>query len=641
MLNPLKAIEKFFYLIRKGLWSYPEYLFTGDTSALAIATKIYNTFRPYSHFVAAVGIVGIVLAYVVNVQQFRVFADNEGNKYIEGVVMGLDENGELQSLSKVNPLYPTLIQLERDLNEIIYEPLIIYEDENTVVPVLAEGITIIQEGADYEFELKSDVFWHDSTETIPRPFGVDDVLRTLEIINEIDTPDNLEISYVQAVKQMAWEKVGNDAIRICTTTPELQEALSEELQNKKCSGVKAEKPILANFLELISFKIMPAHLTGDLNNRNIFLPDPPINKRPIGTGMYKFSTVEDDSITLVRNDDYHSALSQIEQIEFRLFRDRGSVLAALQNGEIHAYNSSVTDTIREMAEFPQVNLYQSPVQKTQYWALYFNLRKDLDDNAVGPDFFQQARVRRAISAAINRERLLLTLLETGEEAVGPIPVDSEFFNSDATWERYNPSRAEVLLEREGWELDPNLGLRLKDNQILTFKLSFVDVPDRRRVVESIRQDLLEVGVEVVPDPRSLDELFNQVVSPKTFDALLYGMNTFIDPDRFELFHSEQSLNLSSYVGSEETVTIQNKETVRIPRVDRLLDRARSFDPVGAKDKRLEDYIQFQELLAKDAPVVFLYHPKFLYFVSSKVENISLDGAKSLEQRFVNIADWTL
>ncbi len=294
-----------------------------------------------------------------------------------------------------------------------------------------------------------------------------------------------------------------------------------------------------------------------------------------------------------------------------------------------------------MSQYPQVRVYKSPVQSNQYWALYFNLRTDLDGNALGPEAFQDVRVRRAISSAIDRDRILITLLGIGEEAWGPIYKESEFFNEAAGWYRYDKARAEKLLDQAGWTFDPNIERRTKDNKILSFKLSYVDVQDRARVVDSIAEDLLEIGVEVIPDPWELEDLFAQVVSPKLFDTLLYGMNTFIDPDRYELFHSQQSLNLASYEGSDETVVIENRETVRVPRVDRLLDRARSFDPTAGKAKRKEDYLQFQELLAKDSPVAFLYHPQFLYYATPLVQYVDLKGATSLEERFRNISNWSL
>lgn len=638
--NPFKAIESVFYALRALLWGYPDLLWGKDDSLATISTRVYKLSRPYSHFLFSSALCVLFIAFLANLSQFKVFAQ-PGDRLIEGVIMGVNGKGELQSLSKVNPLYPTLIQLERDISEIVYEPLIRYNQNRTVTPVLAQTITVIQEGSDYEFDLREGVFWHDSTAKQPRPFSIDDVIRTLEIVSQIDTPDGLDISYVQAIKQMAWEKVGPNAIRICTTTPELQQTLTPDLQNKKCSGVEGDKPILANFLELVGFKIMPAHLTQDINARNIFLPDPPINKRPVGTGAYKFDTVAPNSITLVRNESYHGKIPQIKYLEFRLFKDKATALNALQNSEIHSLGSTSTEFYRDILQYPQVVANKSPVLVNQYWAVYFNLRKDLEDRPLGPAFFQDELVRRGISAGIDRNRIISTLLGNGEEAYGPIYSGNDFFNPDAGWYRFNRDQANQLLDQAGWIMDPNLNLRRKENQLLSFRMSYVDTPDRARVAETIRQDLLLIGVEVTLDPRSLDDLFAQVVSPKLFDTLLYGMNTFIDPDRYELFHSNQSLNLASYVGSEETVAIEGRETVRIPRVDRLLDRARSFDPAAAKSQRLEDYFRFQELLAQDAPVVFLYHPQFLYYVNTRVTNLSLVGAGSLEQRFVNIADWSI
>lgn len=616
---------------RDWAWDYPDHIFLSPNSWWAKVRKLYMLSRPFSHFVSSILLTVLVIAIAFSIVSIPIFSQNK-TTFIEGVAVGVDSAGRLQTLSKISPLLPTAIQLEKDISELVYEPLIRYEQDTSLSLVLAESITRIQEGAEYEFVLKPDVFWHDGTK-----FGVDDVIRSLEIVSELDESNTN--SYVQAIKQMAWERTGERSILICTVRDRAEVVT---LPNK-CSGATGEKPILANFLELISIKIIPAHLASDINARTIDKPEPLLNRFPIGTGKYKFAGAAEKSITLTRNDNYHGALPKIPRIEFKLFRNEEQATSALENGEIHAYATSSTERLREIRSYPQINQIESPVLFNQYWAIYFNLRKDPDGNAVGPAFFQDVNVRRAISSAMNRDRILEVLSGVGEEAKGPIPRTSEFYNPNAGWYDFDRNQALKLLNDAGWIQVGRDGIRTKDGQRLSFKLSYVDNSDRNRVAEVIKQDLKDIGVEMITEPRNLTDLTTLVVTPKQFDTLLYGMNTFIDPDRYELFHSAESakLNLSSYIGSDETVKIEGSGTVRVPRVDKLLEQARSFDPLTAKAQRKDDYSRIQELIAGDTPVIFLYHPQFVYLVNSRVKNLELKNAGSTEQRFRNILNWTL
>jgi len=630
------SIETSLYAIRNALWSYPESLFIGNRSLSHRFATLYQLTRPYSHFVFAILFCLAYGVYGATSYQVKSYF-NESTKLVEGIVTGMDSDGNIQLLTKVNPLLPSSIQLEKDISELVYEPLIRYEQDSSITPVLAKSIVRIQEGADYEFILRDDVLWHDGTK-----FSVDDVVRSLEIVSELDK----ENSFIQAVKQMAWEMTGTNSIRICTKAANAPE-------NLPCSGVNGTKPILANFLELISFKIMPAHLTGDLNALTIDKPDPLINRFPIGTGMYKFAGSDNKRITLTRNDDYYGVLPSITNIEFKLFAEESKAISALETGEIHSLITASTEFSREADQYPQISLYHSPTLTNQYWALYFNLKKNPSGEPMGPAFFQDNKVRQAISSGINRSRLLETLQGNADEAISPI-ASSDFFNSNAGWYRYSKERAETLLDEAGWNvwqdtpIDTEAGatastakIRSKDGVLLEFDLAYTDNFDRQQVVNSIAQDLLDVGVLVHPKAYSLSDLNEQVALPKLFDMLLYGMNTFIDPDRYELFHSDQELNLSSYVGTEESVKIEGGQTVRVPKIDKLLEQGRSFDPDEAKDKRKETYDKVQEILAADAPLVMLYHPKFLYYANSRVENIDLTGVNNLEQRFREIAKWNI
>ncbi|BCX14193.1 MAG: peptide ABC transporter substrate-binding protein [Candidatus Dojkabacteria bacterium] len=683
------------------MWRYPEVLFFGELSLAHKFKKIYNWFIPYSHFVLSFILNLIFFLSFLNLPAF-VQSNSSRDTLIEGVVMGVNENGDVQRINKVNPIIASNIQLEKDMSELIYEPLIRYSlNPNTgtaeISPVLVEEIIKFREGADYQFRLKKNVLWHDGKE-----FNADDVVATFDLISSL----NVSNPSIQAIKQLQWEKIDDYNLRICTKN-----------ENNNFCNAGSDSPIFSNFLELIGVKILPKHKISDINSQTINTNQPSLFRTPIGTGKYKFAGASSNSTKLEYFDLHHDKTSSptIKKIEFKFFKTLDDAIIALKNSEINSLPTISVEYLNDIKKYKYIETNLSEMIDQQYWGLYFNLRKDPNGRAVSKEFLQDVEIRKAISFAINREAIIQnSLLGAGKIALGPISFRSDFFNFaslwlgenqervqeilsqenfkydgnltfeenkelannilrknginvdiEGVWLEYNPNFASKILDETDWKLLPGNEYRVRNGEIMEFNLYFVDSFDRKNIAQAIKNDLKRVGIKVNIDRRehpgqendedapagwTLEELNNQVLAPRLFDVILYGMETFVDPDRYELFHSSQQthpgLNISGYTGTVESVQVlslqdrQNSDDAlaRVPKVDRILDETRSFDPVLAKNRRKEEYNEFQNLLIRDFPVVFLYHPKFIYF-TNKVQNIDLSRATSLEERFLNIHKW--
>jgi peptide/nickel transport system substrate-binding protein len=116
-----------------------------------------------------------------------------------------------------------------------------------------------------------------------------------------------------------------------------------------------------------------------------------------------------------------------------------------------------------------------------------------------------------------------------------------------------------------------------------------------------------------------------LIEPRDFELLLYEVETTVDPDQYNLWHSLKvdypGLNLSGY----------NYE-----RVDLLLEDARKTTDVTT---RKSDYVQFQKYLMKDAPAMFLYNPSFNFYYDSSLKGIDLTNINFSYDRYWNIEDW--
>ena len=668
LLLPLKLIsriERVFYKIRDAFWTYPE-IFSLEKSYNKKIIKSYQSAVPYSHFFVAFLFFLSLTFFLLN-PNFRNIIGTSKKVMFEAVVMGVNSDGLAQKINKINPILPSNVQLEKDLVNLLYEPLIKYTfvkgSEGLygggVQTILAEDIITILPGANYEFTVKKGIEWHDSTDNNKHYLTADDVIATFELYSSLD--ENIASNiYTKTLKQLQWAKIDDYTIKICTK-PNIR-------TDNVCDNDKdASYPIFSNFLELISFKILPKKYASEISSSNIDSSAPLLYRKPIGTGLFKINEVDPSSITLSVNEKHrkYSEKMDIHFIQFIYYKTLEDAVSALQNAEVHSLATTSIKYKDRLEEYKQIKTYVSNVLYNQFWALYFNLRTKPDGSSIAPEFLQDVRVRQAISSAIDRENIVSeTLRNTGSEAIGPIPKISFFFNKEAGWFDYNILRANRILDKTDWKFRNGDKFRTnKKGEVLSFSLFFVNSFDRKEVAKAIKNDLAKIGVDVKINKSdqinkkaidksfeewTLQEINDQVLSPGLFDVIIYGMQTFIDPDRYELYHSSQTrypgLNISGYESSEKTVDKREERkegessVIQVPKVDRFLDLARSFNPETGREARKDRYFSIQEIIAKDVPAAFLYHPQYLYFCNKALSNIILSG-NSIEDRFVNIQDW--
>lgn len=656
LLFPFFGIEKVLYFVRNAMWEYPNF-FTEKNALIRYLVFLFRTTQPIGNFVLSLVLMFSIIFFVMQGSITTLLGISRGKVLKEGIVMGFDNLGFVQKISKVDPFMPANIQFEKDIVELIYEPLIKFEFiqkedgswGESIKKVLAKEVFEIRPGADYRFDLKENVYWHDG-----KPFTADDVIHTFNLVSRMEKSNS---SYTLALKQLQWEKITDYSIRVCTQNKDFPTT---------CSNSK-DNPILSNFLELISVKIVPKHLTLDLNPNTYVNLVHPILIYPVGTGRFKFSYVDQDGIKLTVNTVYHDLsklvnIKEIEGIYFKYFGSFEDAISALLSGNIHSLVSFTTEFFDDIQQYSYIQRNFSSVIYNQYWSLYFNLNEEEDTDHPNKVFLQDQRMRRAIAHAINREEIIeVALRGMGEEAFGPINKHSIYFNEEANWPIFDINKSKQILEEIGWTVKDNSKYRTNDEgKILEFNLYFLDTYDRKKIAYVIKDNLEKVGIKLnLPvdvnnqiKGFSLDDLTNQVIANKKFDILLFGINTFIDPDRYELFHSSQSkfpgLNIASYESSEKSVipnpnrqSPNDKSVITIPKVDKLLDQARRFDPKIGLEKRKQDYFDIQEIIAMDSPVVFLFHPKFLYYTNRVVKNVDMTNVTSQEDRFRNIHTWKI
>ena len=186
-----------------------------------------------------------------------------------------------------------------------------------------------------------------------------------------------------------------------------------------------------------------------------------------------------------------------------------------------------------------------------------------------------------------------------------------------------------MLAKAGWTLNPKTGILEKKSKGATLTLSFSistgDAPELKAVGQILKEAWNQIGVKVDVLVFEMNDLNQNVIRPRAFDALLFGEVVGRDADVYPFWYSSErndpGLNIAEYANSK---------------VDKLLDTARQTKSDTTKK---QSYVSFIQEIKKDGPAVFLYTPNYLYVVQKKVQNISNGELSVPQDRFLGINNW--
>jgi peptide/nickel transport system substrate-binding protein len=302
-------------------------------------------------------------------------------------------------------------------------------------------------------------------------------------------------------------------------------------------------------------------------------------RHPVGTGPFRFVSQQiDQNAVLERNPLSWSSAPKIARVRFAVVPDAITESLELEKGSADvAVNSLPMDSLAVLSTRP--NLVVEDAHGTQIQYLGFNLRDPL---------LKDARVRQAVACAINRKLIIQTLLGGhAKPAESLLPASHWAFTSDVARYDYDPARAARLLDEAGLRAGPD-GMRFR----LTMKTS--NVEDVRLLAAVLQQQLAAVGITL--ELRSYE--FATFYSDVTRGAFqLYSLRWIGGNEQPEIF---------SYVYATANFSPQgaNRGHYSNPRLDALLDdAAQSADT----NRRRDDYIGAQQILARDLPAINLWY----------------------------------
>jgi len=351
----------------------------------------------------------------------------------------------------------------------LYNRLVKLDASKQIIPDLATNWEVSEDGLSITFYLRDDAKWHDG-----EPVTSEDVKYTFDTIKA-------NPSYYFSTKLQIVDSI---------TTPDDYTVVFN--MNTADVSFIADLGWYATF-------ILPEHV---FNNGQTW-EENPATKDPIGSGPFKFSNFKQgESITIVKNADYHEGSPKLDKIIFSIIPDEATAIQALLNGEIDAYEN-----------VPSANV--SELEASSFIRIIFNLK----DEKVA-----DVAVRKAIATAINREEIsekIFNGVQKPEYNFYPSLIEWAS-NSEDRSPDFNIEAARKILEDAGYTQDAN-GYYVTGITIDVFEGN--GYPDTAKLMEA---SLKEAGIELIVQVHEFNAWDEKVSQRRDFIIEMQG--GFMGPD---------------------------------------------------------------------------------------------------------------
>ncbi|MFA6094433.1 MAG: ABC transporter substrate-binding protein [Candidatus Paceibacterota bacterium] len=492
----------------------------------------------------------------------------------------------------INPIF-TITEADRDLSALIYSGLLKPDPKGGLTTDLAASYSVSTDGKTYTFILKDNLTFHDGT-----PLTTDDIEFTIHKIQD---------SAVKSPRRANWDKV-----------------IVNIVSEKEIQFTTPEKLPYAPFLTNLTLGILPKHIWKDVSIDAFPLSS--YNISPIGSGPYMIKSIarEKDvptSYTLKPFAKYVHDTAHISTLEIYFYQNEEDAVSAYKNGDIDSLGGISPAKAEELKKY-NGNINVTPLPRI--FGVFFNQNKS--------PVLANKEVRQAFEVSLDREKIVQdVLLGYGESADGPIPpglIDIDIAETSAsTTDRI--ADAKKILADAGWKVDTTDGLMKKTvnkKQIaLQLDITTPDIPDLKKVAGIIKETWEKVGAKVNVTVYEIGNLQQDIITPRKYDALLFGEVVGRDLDLYAFWHSSQrnspGLNVAMYVNLA---------------ADKLLEQARQ---TSDSEELIAIYKKFEKEIAKDNPAVFIYSPDFIYIMPKKIQGSNIGKITLPSERFASISDW--
>ena len=325
----------------------------------------------------------------------------------------------------------------------VFESLMVHDQDGTLIPALAESVTVSEDGLVHTFALRKGVTWHNGD-----PFSAEDV--RFSWTRSIDPAIGNSRASVVSNKIKDIEIVDPYTVRMILKAPD-----ASLHQNFPTYFYMVPK----NYIEKVG--------------------DEAFGANPIGTGPFRYTDRKaSEFVKFAPYEAHYRIVPKVGEVTLKIIPDDQTRMAQAQTGESDIVTSVPLIFAARMSGAGGFRILRAPSFSNAF--MVFNNRGNNED-------LQKVEVRRAINLAIDRESLMKALT-FGFATPHKFTCTPGMIGCDAVAEnpyRYDPQEARRLLTEAGFNFDRPLKIVGPATGRVT---------QARETVEAVAQSLASAGI---------------------------------------------------------------------------------------------------------------------------------------------------
>ena len=496
--------------------------------------------------------------------------------------------GYVNDPSSLNPLFE-YAQTQIDLCDLYTETLVGLNSKNELVPLLARRVPTRENGDVSENGLTITYHLRNARFADGVAFTSNDVLFTYRAILDPRNP----VTFPDPYKRIA-SMTAPDAKTIVIRLKQAWAAATAELFAQ------------SDF----AYGILPAH-SFDNDPGNLASSD--WNQHPFGTGPFRVVRWDRGTQIILSPNTNAWRKPHLRSLVVKIYPDDTSRVVALRTHEIDVTTVEGAQALT-VRHTPGVHLRLTPMNGEDFLS-FQTQHTPLGD----------ARVRRAISEAVNREGIRRdAMLDMNEPDTTEDPQMTWAFDPAIAPLPFDQKRADADLDAAGWHLQG--GTRYKNGRPLRLDVAFMGTREySRRVATLLQADLRVVGIDAELHGYTVTMFMgggsSDVLHSGRFDIAITGFDNGSDPEESEQFtcadRSPQGSDSSRWCNSE----YDRQFAVQRATLDRRIRKAAFY--------------RMQHILHDSYAVDFLWTDEYHDALANNVSG----WAPNMLYRYSNSEDW--
>ncbi len=469
------------------------------------------------------------------------------------VVAGAVDMKSVNELTTRNTTLHTALHYHLLFQPLLQERADYRDGPSTFAPRLATGYAFSEDRLRLTFTLRDDLAWSDGA-----PITSEDVRWTWQ---------------AQTHPAIAWEAA------------EDKEAITDvEVVDATTVVFHFEHAYANQLIDAVQGVILPKHAWSALPFEQWLESSDWFYENLVSSGPFLLDRWERQSrIVLTRNPRfYRDGFPKLERLVITVTPDEDSRMALLRSGQANVFAPS-PEAVGPLEDDPAISLVEYPSR--QNVAVTWNVARPL---------FEDARVRRAMAMAIDRQEIIDTLYRGyARITASPLLLDSWVYPENLEPLPHDLDAARALLAEAGWRDDDGDGVLEREGQPFRFDLlTNSENATRMNILVMIQNHLQRVGVQANPVGIEFNTLLARGYD-HDFEALVMGLGIDTSFDLTGTHHSssiDDALNWGRFAD---------------PEADRMIDEIKAFvDPFAAVGL----FAELQSHLQQEQPNTYLYQP---------------------------------